>query len=837
MTPREKLDLLKSYRAAGGTGSYVSLIKEAKQYALGGEKTPKELSGPTIRGKKYPKGTIVTNDPNDPRLKAYQDSLSIYKLAPSTGSNPISKVDGDSYRLRMDKVSTFKKGDAKKYLEDVKSYKVYDNGSVSKRKIKDNVYEEVQTNIEHLSGKASSGRDKVTLDRATEDLGDNTFIDSSSRASHRYYNPNISPVGWEDQPVYKKPTQPIVYTPFVNRMQSKGLPESPELIPNERIMPDVVYKDSRHLNAGYTGIDIQHKTDPLGRWAAKMNMSTTPGVRGRLSTPNPAGDYTTKYALGGPKQKAVLPYSPEALASGTPTFHQRSALLPSTIKTKAASNLPELNSFQPIIQEAESTNYISSLPTQDIKIDSTSKARKVLEEDLPEIEEEEKYTVNKGDTLWGIAKKHNTDLATIKRLNPNLKDVNKIQIGDEIAINKKVTNNLPKELNYSYMSPFELDEINQNLDNEDKIHLVEKTTPSSEYYVVEDKTTHTARVYKMGKLVETIDTATGASKGDELTVTYTGGTGRLIGGKGNMKTPAGMFRISSTGTHQGHTSFQRSKINEDYNIPSSVHTGKIPKDKEKCNLSNGCTRITPEGASSLTKYIGKNSRWYILPEEEGSSDFKITGTGLSFISNDPKKLFSEHSKGSRNISIKLPENLQDNQSVKNVAKTLEASKLLMGDKIGISSDTYDKLALMILGIMGRESGFNNPGIRGTYGMVRDEIAGRVLGKNVSAGAFQLRESSIPKGYLKKLTGKDSVEYNDLMNSATASQYVVLSLYDIYKNIAPRYKEKYPDMSLEEITLAYYTNPQGVINPKKSELRKSYAKTALEMGKQFELEYN
>lgn len=32
MTPKEKLELLRSYRAAGGTGSYVSLIKEAKTF-------------------------------------------------------------------------------------------------------------------------------------------------------------------------------------------------------------------------------------------------------------------------------------------------------------------------------------------------------------------------------------------------------------------------------------------------------------------------------------------------------------------------------------------------------------------------------------------------------------------------------------------------------------------------------------------------------------------------------------------------------------------------------------------------------------------------------------
>jgi len=36
MTPREKLDLLRSYRAAGGTGSYASLLKESKQYDGGG---------------------------------------------------------------------------------------------------------------------------------------------------------------------------------------------------------------------------------------------------------------------------------------------------------------------------------------------------------------------------------------------------------------------------------------------------------------------------------------------------------------------------------------------------------------------------------------------------------------------------------------------------------------------------------------------------------------------------------------------------------------------------------------------------------------------------------
>jgi len=60
-------------------------------------------------------------------------------------------------------------------------------------------------------------------------------------------------------------------------------------------MPDVIYKDNRLLNAAYTaGMDITHRTDALGRWAAQINMSTVPGIRGRLSTINPKGNHTIK---------------------------------------------------------------------------------------------------------------------------------------------------------------------------------------------------------------------------------------------------------------------------------------------------------------------------------------------------------------------------------------------------------------------------------------------------------------------------------------------------------------------------------------------------------------
>ncbi|MGV8961824.1 MAG: hypothetical protein ACOH2V_00315 [Candidatus Saccharimonadaceae bacterium] len=191
----------------------------------------------------------------------------------------------------------------------------------------------------------------------------------------------------------------------------------------------------------------------------------------------------------------------------------------------------------------------------------------------------------------------------------------------------------------------------------------------------------------------------------------------------------------------------------------------------------------------------------------------------------------------RDFSIEIPRELIENSKVHNAAVTLESSKRNIVDKLQIPSDTYDKLATLVLGIMGRESNYGEPGFRGALGILGDEVNARVFDKNVSAGPFQLRKSSVPKDLLKQLTGNTEIKYNDLVNSSTSSQYALLTLYDIYKNIAPRYKTKYPNLSLEEITLAYYANPQGVINPDKAELRIPYAKTVLDNASKFKLNYN
>jgi LysM repeat protein len=457
------------------------------------------------------------------------------------------------------------------------------------------------------------------------------------------------------------------------------------------------------------------------------------------------------------------------------------------------------------------------------------------EKGLPEVSLN-KYKVQSGDTLSRIASINKTDLNSIKRLNPTIKDINRIFPGQEIITEKKFTSTVPKELDYRYKTPFELDKIN-TISNEQKINLYETTTPTSDFYVIEDKKDHVVKLMNnKGELIKQYDSVSGRNKGDALTVTYTDKNKKIKDGAGNLMTPSGMFRITSSGEYHGVPSFTRGKVSEDYDIPSSVHRREVPKDKNKCNTSNGCTGLSEQSLKDLQNYIGKNTRWYILPENENSGQFKITGTGLSFISNQPDKLFSEHSKGMRPVQIIPPEELRSNPNVTSAIQTIQSVKSKFVDKLKISSDTYDRLAVMALGIMGRESGYGDPGIRGEIGLLRDDI-GAALGKNVSAGNYQLRENSVPKNMFKKVTGIDKLDYKDLKDNVTSTQAVLTTLYDIYKNIAPRYKNKYPEMSLDEITLAYYTNPQGVINPKESELRVPYAKSVLENASKFKLDYN
>lgn len=62
------------------------------------------------------------------------------------------------------------------------------------------------------------------------------------------------------------------------------------------------------------------------------------------------------------------------------------------------------------------------------------------------------YTIKKGDTLWAIAKANNISLNELARLNPTIKDLNKIQINQKINIPDAKTQVVEKEVKVTYPS-------------------------------------------------------------------------------------------------------------------------------------------------------------------------------------------------------------------------------------------------------------------------------------------------------------------------------------------------------------------------------------------------
>jgi len=205
------------------------------------------ISGPVIKGRQFPKGTIITNDPDT--YKANQDSLKLYKKGLENiriANNPSGNRIG--FWQHPD-LGLYERGNG------VTSFEEWD-GNINQAKPA--IISEVGE-VDNVSRRILNAKNKPI--RIAVGSGD----------SEGYYG----------LPVYKKPAE-MVYEPFINKMQLKGLPVSELPVPQMKNMPDRIEMDSRK-GAEYKGINVSHYTDGLGRYTAKLNLSTTPGIRGRIS--------------------------------------------------------------------------------------------------------------------------------------------------------------------------------------------------------------------------------------------------------------------------------------------------------------------------------------------------------------------------------------------------------------------------------------------------------------------------------------------------------------------------------------------------------------------------
>lgn len=235
------------------------------------------------------------------------------------------------------------------------------------------------------------------------------------------------------------------------------------------------------------------------------------------------------------------------------------------------------------------------------------------------------YTVKAGDNLWNIAKSNNISLDELYRLNQTKKN-NIIHPGDILRLEPDI---ITEEVNLRE------ERQRERLLNLQDITAIQGYKHDGNYVVI-DKKNRQLTVYDKDNnpLYTTDDFATGASGEDYNTITYTDDNGRIISGKGNNSTPAGILEISGKGTYHGHPSFTRARIEKDgtkTDVASSMHWGNIGKER---NASNGCVRIGGKTLCDIEPLLETGTRVYTLPEKEGSR-FTLRGGKLNFTADNP----------------------------------------------------------------------------------------------------------------------------------------------------------------------------------------------------------
>lgn len=361
----------------------------------------------------------------------------------------------------------------------------------------------------------------------------------------------------------------------------------------------------------------------------------------------------------------------------------------------------------------------------------------------------EVYTVSKGDTLWGIAKRLGLSLDDIASWNRDIPDINKIQIGDKIRVSDPSLS-IEKE-DHDLMEIVSREtEINRMSDED----IIKSANHKSNYAIVDKKNKKLTVYSPHGDILySTNNIGTGASGDDYNTYTKTK-NGKLVSGAGNMSTPAGITRVSGIGEYHGRKSFQRARFNPktgkwDHNIASSMH-----HEASAGRGSNGCIRLLGDTGNELYNFIKKGDFIYTLPEKEGSR-FVIREGSINYIADNPygedsgeKKLWDDYNvhinKDFRplNISIKnsdispdvLPKWIYDAydpkdgtnsnsaflgviSAIDNIAKmdklgnmkeygdAISSNKERIMSEFDIDSYTYDRMAMLAMGIAEQETKF------------------------------------------------------------------------------------------------------------------------------------
>lgn len=450
----------------------------------------------------------------------------------------------------------------------------------------------------------------------------------------------------------------------------------------------------------------------------------------------------------------------------------------------------------------------------------------------------EMYTVSKGDTLWSIAKRLGLSLDDIVSWNRDIPDINKIQIGDKIKVSDPSLS-IEKE-DHDLMDIISREAEINKMSDEDII----KSVDHKSNYAIVDKKNKKLTVYSPSGdiLYSTNNIGVGASGDDYNTYTKTTKDKKLIAGAGNMSTPAGITRVSGIGEYHGQKSFQRARFDPktgkwDHDISSSMR-----HEASAGRGSNGCIRLLGNTGNELYNFIKKGDFIYTLPEKEGSR-FVVREGSLNYIADNPygedsgeKRLWDDYNvhinKDFRplNISVKnsdispdiLPKwiyNAYDSKNgvnssnaflgvisaIDNIAKmdklgnikeysdAISYNKERIMSEFDIDSYTYDRMAMLAMGIAEQETKF---GVSARYigkqaiGDQGVDIAKRfrsLLNGNGwndrsynSKGITQIKIEG-DNDETKKIYNKFGIDKENILKPYNSGIATMLRLASIYKN--------------------------------------------------------
>jgi len=369
------------------------------------------------------------------------------------------------------------------------------------------------------------------------------------------------------------------------------------------------------------------------------------------------------------------------------------------------------------------------------------------------------------------------------------------------------------------------DEVNK-LEN---ISIITKAHENSnEKFIIIDKQNGKAHHYQGGNLIKSYNVCLGDSMGDEQTylksvykknlrelgrdeegdmlydtqdvsieeATYVKNGERYLKdgyaawtdwGTGNMKTGAGIYKISNKGPFLGDYGIFL-KNERGMQVATSLHVNShLESNAPDFRFTNGCVGFSKKDLLELYSGVSRDENIYILPDNPHNK-FQIIDGELRFVSvqQNVNRTIRPYEPTPMILKAENP-----TEAAKTFLVSISENKeKLMKLYPTVSNDIYNELSKIAYGIMGQESTFGTyGGPRGQYGRVKD-IGASVVGFKPSVGVCQVRMENLEQKVKDTFDIKNNDDLFETRKNAIAAMSILLDnyLFAVYNNKTDEYQK-------------------------------------------------